>query len=821
MPSSWDRYLTPQNPLTPRSRGPKPERSTLTTVSDVLGTPLGVLSGGIGGMISGRPLDRMWENLTWKRRDSFGNVLGEAGMPAGWGRTLTGLGLDLALDPVNWIGGPVLKAGVKGLGAAGRLGAKGVRKLPLGPELAQEGRNIKDYFGRALVPFYGLPEDYAQTRRMVDADLRTLPGRVADDVWNLVKDVDKPTRQAALLAMEKGPGAVPRANQLAKDFAPMMSDIFDREARLALQDPANKIGWYAPHVFEPHMRKKSLLHYVGKQLSAKNPFAKRRTLTIDEALKAGAEPDVALAGFTRLLRGEKAVRSGQFIKNTLERFGSTVAAPGMEKINAMSKLADTPFWQQVVKIGGKDVKLADLHLPKEIAQDLNKYFLAAPKVLEGAPAIMQKGWEGANKVWRMGATVMRPGFHATNLQGNVFNMFLGGMGPTDIPKWMAKARQFNKNPFHIGVYSPTNIKDAIRNYNISGFGSTFAGSMTEEGLDQLQRLGRTRSKWNLPGKYTDAMARLGGKIEGNSKQAYFLWRLKKGDTLEAAARKTKDVLFDYGELTNVERRLRNIFPFYTWSRKNIPYQAKKIIEQPARWNVPGKFRRAMENESEMKGIKVPEAHRPGYMQEDAVIQMPWGKKGEAVYWNQYLPNKDINMIPIPGIGSRDVLMDVMNQVNPFFKGPLEAMTNKSFLTRREMYDPDLGYFGDYKPANAFEYLVGMLTNQSKRVRTPGAGMQRQIPVGTKHFLQTINPFFSNIGKLSDFGVDIAQGTTNPTDAYAIPSLLGTRITKRSVKQVRKDRGFAQAAAKRKLGKQRRQRGIDTGLIDRILSQLED
>lgn len=821
MPSSFDKYLTPQQRTGTWATGPREERSTLTTVSDVLNTPLGVLTGGIGGMISGRPLDRMWENLTWKRHDDFTKLLGEAGMPAGWGRTLAGFGLNMAADPVNWIGGPILKGAVKGVAGAGKLGVRGLEKSGFGKALAQEGRHIKDYFGRALVPFYGLPEDYAKTRRMVDADLRTLPGRVADEVWELVKDVDPATRQAALLALEKGPGANARANQLAQQLSPRFSDIFDREAALALQNPQNKIGWYAPHVFEPHMRKKNLLHYMGKQLSAKNPFSKRRTMTIDQALAAGAEPDVALASFTRLLRGEKAVRSGDFIKKTIERFGSLTPGAQMQKVNSLQRLADTPFWQQTVNIGGQTAKLADLYLPDEIARDLNKYFLATPKVLEGAPALMQKGWEGANKIWRMGATVMRPGFHATNLQGNIFNMYLGGMKPRELPVWMKRAADFNKNPFHIGVYSADEIKNAIRNYNISGFGSTFSGAMTEESLDQLQRLGRQRSKWNVPGRYSDAMARMGGKIEGNSKQAYFLWRLKKGDTLEQAARATKDVLFDYGELTNVERRLRQAFPFYTWSRKNIPYQAKKIIEVPAKWNAPGKFRLAAENESEMTGRKVPERYRPGYMQEDMVTQLPMGKKGEAVYWNPYLPNKDINMIPVPGVGSRDVLMDVMNQLNPFIKGPLEAMTNKSFLTRREMYDPDLGYGGDYKPANAFEYLIGQLFNQARQVRAPGVGMQRQVPVALKHTLSTINPFFSNVGKLSDLGVDLAQGTSNPTDAYVIPSLLGTRVTKRSVKQVRKDRGFAQSAAKRRTGKERRQRGIDTGLIDRILGQLED
>ena len=45
----------------------------------------------------------------------------------------------------------------------------------------------------------------------------------------------------------------------------------------------------------------------------------------------------------------------------------------------------------------------------------------------------------------------------------------------------------------------------------------------------------------------------------------------------------KAALFDYQNLTDFEKNvLRNVAPFYSWSRFNIPLQLKNIIQQPGK-----------------------------------------------------------------------------------------------------------------------------------------------------------------------------------------------------------------------------------------------
>jgi len=57
------------------------------------------------------------------------------------------------------------------------------------------------------------------------------------------------------------------------------------------------------------------------------------------------------------------------------------------------------------------------------------------------------------------------------------------------------------------------------------------------------------------------------------------------DDGEAASYLTKALQFDYADLSEFERGvMKNIIPFYTWSRRNIPLQFFSLISQPGKFN---------------------------------------------------------------------------------------------------------------------------------------------------------------------------------------------------------------------------------------------
>ncbi len=52
---------------------------------------------------------------------------------------------------------------------------------------------------------------------------------------------------------------------------------------------------------------------------------------------------------------------------------------------------------------------------------------------------------------------------------------------------------------------------------------------------------------------------------------------------DIASQEVKAALFDYQDLSRFERNvLKRVFPFYTWTRKNIPAQLKALVQNPQR-----------------------------------------------------------------------------------------------------------------------------------------------------------------------------------------------------------------------------------------------
>lgn len=139
-----------------------------------------------------------------------------------------------------------------------------------------------------------------------------------------------------------------------------------------------------------------------------------------------------------------------------------------------------------------------------------------------------------------------------------------------------------------------------------------------------------------------------------------------------AARKAKELQFDYLDLTPFEWNvMRRIFPFYTWTRKNVPLQLTKIAEKPARAIRP------------LIALKQQEPDRP-FLQK---ITLPkWMKERLPVYVGEsaellledFWPLADLTKFEnIP-----EALQEVADQVTPFAKLPFEvfARTTDGRLT---------------------------------------------------------------------------------------------------------------------------------------------
>jgi hypothetical protein len=135
---------------------------------------------------------------------------------------------------------------------------------------------------------------------------------------------------------------------------------------------------------------------------------------------------------------------------------------------------------------------------------------------------------------------------------------------------------------------------------------------------------------------------------------------------EHAAQSVKKYLFDYDELTDFEREVaRNIIPFYTWMRKNIPLQLEAIVTDPGRYAKIPKFIRAVESiTDEWQDIETPD-----YFAELHAVKLPLIMGGKPVYYNPNLPFQDLNRLNAK---------DILSSMTPFVKIATEYFPERGY-----------------------------------------------------------------------------------------------------------------------------------------------
>jgi len=96
-------------------------------------------------------------------------------------------------------------------------------------------------------------------------------------------------------------------------------------------------------------------------------------------------------------------------------------------------------------------------------------------------------------------------------------------------------------------------------------------------------------------KFQRGLAKFPTAIDDASRFGAFVTRIAKGDSIRDAAFNVHKVLYDYGQLTAIERNvMRRVFPFYTWARKNVVKQLERHAAAPGRLGIYAKIKNNIE-----------------------------------------------------------------------------------------------------------------------------------------------------------------------------------------------------------------------------------
>lgn len=446
---------------------------------------------------------------------------------------------------------------------------------------------------------------------------------------------------------------------------------------------------------------------VFKELRTKIREAQPRNLTFNEAVLKNAPTDVKEILERRLLSSARAQADTNLIKRWADEFGSVAAAPDTQKLSKAT-LQGMPDELQTL--------LQDRYLPAPIVKEIERVTvrLSDPEKMEGF-------FTRATKLFKTVATTLNaPTHQINNFLGNVANMYASGMDAEKVLPAYAKAALVLKGK---GAFTPLEgirvaaaeaqtlgdvltaaqkaevaagkaitltseqVTKAARKYGVIGEFAGIAAEMPE--ATNISAFGRpftgARNPLNPDLPFYRGLREWSTRnVEDPAKLALFLDELRKGKGIEEATLRVKDVLFDYAELSDVEKRLRNAIPFYTWTRKNIPLQIATLVQRPTKLTNQGRLLQLFNELSRQDDVKneVEFKKLPSYMRQGDIFAIPGvaTEKGAPVVGRARLPMFDLNLL------SADPRERALSMLNPLYRVPLELAMGRRIGDQGPIYE---------------------------------------------------------------------------------------------------------------------------------------
>ncbi len=352
------------------------------------------------------------------------------------------------------------------------------------------------------------------------------------------------------------------------------------------------------------------------------------------------------------------------------------------------------FYKEVAKIGSRVQKpgmvestapeLAGKFYDPALAAHIDKTFEALkPQELNN----FVKNYDKIQNAWKMSATFWNPAFHSRNSISNMYQNTLAGVNnPADYAR--ATRIQY-KSRKSIDDLAPDD-KKIMKEYREQGLDTTghFSGDIEQSIEAQINTAFDMAKKGNVVGVINKAGGAAGNAVETNAKLAHYIAKRNEGLTPFEAGESVKKYLFDYQDLTRLEKDVfKRLMPFYTWTRKNIPLQIEALIKDPAKQTKLIKFKNNVEVYS---GDDKTNALLPEYMQNASPVFI--GKKDGKVRYIKlegFLPTADINRLSEPA-------QEMLALFSPILKAPIEQTANYNFffgqpLTRQKGIKGYVGY----------------------------------------------------------------------------------------------------------------------------------
>lgn len=380
----------------------------------------------------------------------------------------------------------------------------------------------------------------------------------------------------------------------------------------------------------------------------------------------------------RGIRGEKA-RTAMDFYNSAKQFGeyNDVRQNLPEGKRYVTNAYANPLAKQVRVNGVKSQLMFDTR----VAQHIDRLHEAL--IIPPAQHPFLKHFDNIQALWKAWTLSIFPAYHTRNVIGNIWNNYLAGIHTIEPYQKALRIQHGADIVIQTGSGGLLDSKAIMKLAQERGLINTgqFWGDVEE--YFRIEMKGGIKSVYQkTAGRAVSAGLKVGNYFENNAKLALFIRRLEEGFSPNDAAMEVKKYLFDYSNLTNFEREtLRRVFPFFTWTRFNVPLQLEALATHPTRLLAVQKAKNALETNYD--GVP-DERLLPDYFVQSFPVRTrydPKNKRFEYFFLNSWLPAADIDKLFNP-------VAWMKTQLTPLLKEPIQQVANRDFFTDREIDQGD-------------------------------------------------------------------------------------------------------------------------------------
>jgi hypothetical protein len=397
--------------------------------------------------------------------------------------------------------------------------------------------------------------------------------------------------------------------------------------------------------------------------------------------------------------------------------GIAEQAIDLHRQSFLKAVSENPHWSMPKEIdpemapphfrqlkGSRYGELNGMYVDKEIAKDIDDVGEVTNEFI--------RNWDKVMGLWKLGKAVYNPATHIANTISNTFLAHLGGVSPGDTKTYTQAAqaiRSRSSNKWFREAEEWGLMNNTFSAAELSQFRKAL-GSFRQhpEEINTAEKAKKFFGKWfNTP-------AVLYEKNEQFFKMAVFIKARKQGASIDQAATKAEEYLFNYRDVPPIVRHYKRwASPFFTFTYKWTGLVAKEVIRHPhklALWG--GTYAAWMKYAEHSTGaqegqISKERQNMPGF---GALhMPLPWrDRDGNMQYW-------DISRFTPLGVfddkwGQTEIPVGAYAPTNnPFINVLYKVAMNKDSFTGQEIYNRDI---------DAFNTMLGKIGHMAWKEFTP-------------------------------------------------------------------------------------------------------